>query len=198
MLHRATATEDQLKVVDDKIEKVVGNINETINKGLNFGADKGRKMFIGTLEIRKRLQVTKNIMTSVEENGDIQVALNSEISVEKVSIPKKEGGEAVIISSENGAGNIYLAGKPGEDGKTTGAEISVEEGKAGVEAMIRKKNERIVYQDLKGNSHTVATHDDGLKFEGDDGKTIHKKLNETLRITGEKRSEKSYPKGTLE
>lgn len=192
------ATEDQLKVVDDKIEKVVGNINETINKGLNFGADKGENVHRNLGDTQKIVGDKKNIMTSVEENGDIQVALNSEISVEKVSIPKKEGGEAVIISSENGAGNIYLAGKPGEDGKTTGAKISVEEGKAGVEAKDPKeKMERIVYQDSKGNSHTVATHDDGLKFEGDDGKTIHKKLNETLRITGGEKDPKKLSQGNI-
>lgn len=195
------ATEDQLKVVDDKIEKVAGditNINESINKGLNFGADKGENVHRNLGDTQKIVGDKKNIMTSVEENGDIQVALNSEISVEKVSIPKKEGGEAVIISSENGAGNIYLAGKPGEDGKTTGAKISVEEGKAGVEAKDPKeKMERIVYQDSKGNSHTVATHDDGLKFEGDDGKTIHKKLNETLRITGGEKDPKKLSQGNI-
>lgn len=192
------ATEDQLKVVDDKIEKVVGNINETINKGLNFGADKGENVHRNLGDTQKIVGDKKNIMTSVEANGDIQVALNSEISVEKVSIPKKEGGESVSISSENGAGNIYLAGKPGQNGKATGAKISVEEGSAGVEAKDPKeKMERIVYQDSKGNSHTVATHDDGLKFEGDDGKTIHKKLNETLRITGGEKDPKKLSQGNI-
>ncbi|CAL7905554.1 YadA-like C-terminal domain protein [Fusobacterium necrophorum subsp. funduliforme] len=195
------ATEDQLKVVDDKIEKVAGditNINESINKGLNFGADQGKDVHRNLGDTQKIVGDKKNIMTSVEENGDIQVALNSEISVEKVSIPKKEGGEAVIISSENGAGNIYLAGKPGESGKATGAKISVEEGNAGVEAKEPKeKMERIVYQDSKGNSHTVATHDDGLKFQGDDGKTIHKKLNETLRITGGEKDSKKLSQGNV-
>ena len=180
------ATEEQLQKVHQDANKKIENLSREItNKGLNFGADKGENVHRNLGDTQKIVGDKKNIMTSVEENGDIQVALNSEISVEKVSIPKKEGGEAVIISSENGAGNIYLAGKPGESGKATGAKISVEEGNAGVEAKEPKeKMERIVYQDSKGNSHTVATHDDGLKFEGDDGKTIHKKLNETLRITG--------------
>lgn len=195
------ATEDQLKVVDDKIEKVAGditNINESINKGLNFGADKGENVHRNLGDTQKIVGDKKNIMTSVEENGDIQVALNSEISVEKVSIPNKEGGESVRISSENGAGNIYLAGKPGENGKATGAKISVEEGKAGVEAKDPKeKMERIVYQDSKGNSHTVATHDDGLKFEGDDGKTVNKKLNETLQITGGEKDPKKLSQGNI-
>lgn len=193
------ATEEQLQKVHQDANKKIENLSREItNKGLNFGADKGENVHRNLGDTQKIVGDKKNIMTSVEENGDIQVALNSEISVEKVSIPKKEGGEAVIISSENGAGNIYLAGKPGENGKATGAKISVEEGNAGVEAKEPKeKMERIVYQDSKGNSHTVATHDDGLKFEGDDGKTIHKKLNETLRITGGEKDPKKLSQGNI-
>lgn len=193
------ATEEQLQKVHQDANKKIENLSREItNKGLNFGADKGKNVHRNLGDTQKIVGDKKNIMTSVEENGDIQVALNSEISVEKVSIPKKEGGEAVTISSENGIGNIHLAGKPGENGKETGAKISVEEGNAGVEAKDPKeKMERIVYQDSKGNSHTVATHDDGLKFEGDDGKTIHKKLNETLRITGGEKDPKKLSQGNI-
>ncbi|WP_285057148.1 YadA-like family protein [Fusobacterium necrophorum] len=193
------ATEEQLQKVHQDANKKIENLSREItNKGLNFGADKGKNVHRNLGDTQKIVGDKKNIMTSVEENGDIQVALNSEISVEKVSIPKKEGGEAVAISSENGVGNIYLAGKPGEDGKTTGAKISVEEGKAGVEAKDPKeKMERIVYQDSTGNSHTVATHDDGLKFEGDDGKTVNKKLNETLYLTGGEKDPKKLSQGNI-
>ncbi|CAL7916003.1 Hep/Hag repeat protein [Fusobacterium necrophorum subsp. funduliforme] len=195
------ATEDQLKVVDDKIEKVAGditNINESINKGLNFGADQGKDVHRNLGDTQKIVGDNKNITTSITEKGDLKVELNKKIEVEKLSIPNKDGGESVSISSENGVGNIYLAGKPGEDGKTTGAKISVEEGKAGVEAKDPKeKMERIVYQDSTGNSHTVATHDDGLKFEGDDGKTVNKKLNETLYLTGGEKDPKKLSQGNI-
>ncbi|WP_261659612.1 YadA-like family protein [Fusobacterium necrophorum] len=193
------ATEEQLQKVHQDANKKIENLSREItDKGLNFGADKGENVHRNLGDTQKIVGDKKNIMTSVEENGDIQVALNSEISVEKVSIPNKEGGESVRISSENGAGNIYLAGKPGENRKATGAKISVEEGKAGVEAKDPKeKMERIVYQDSKGNSHTVATHDDGLKFEGDDGKTVNKKLNETLQITGGEKDPKKLSQGNI-
>ena len=35
---------------------------------------------------------------------------------------------------------------------------------------------RIVYQDKDGNEHEVATHDDGMKFVGDDGQTDSTKV----------------------
>ena len=48
---------------------------------------------------------------------------------------------------------------------------------------------RIVYQDKDGNEHEVATHDDGMKFAGDDGQTdptkvINKHLNNVVDIVG--------------
>ncbi len=48
---------------------------------------------------------------------------------------------------------------------------------------------RIVYQDKDGNEHEVATHDDGMKFAGDDGQTdatkvIKKHLNNVVDIVG--------------
>lgn len=44
---------------------------------------------------------------------------------------------------------------------------------------------RIVYTDKDGgNPQTVATLDDGLKFVGNDGKEVTKKLNSTLSLTG--------------
>ena len=51
---------------------------------------------------------------------------------------------------------------------------------------------RIVYEDKDGNTHEVATHDDGMKFAGDNGQTnqdtnpnvIKKHLNNVVDIVG--------------
>ena len=42
----------------------------------------------------------------------------------------------------------------------------------------------VVYEDHNGTPHEVATMDDGLKFVGNDGKEVTKKLNSTLSLTG--------------
>ena len=105
----------------------------------------------------------------------------------KVSIGK-DGKDAVSISGKDGIGHIGLTGAAGKDGTNTKADITVKEGKAGVDG--KDGITRIVYNDKDGNEHQVATHDDGVKYAGDDAqgtdktKVISKKLNETIDIVG--------------
>ena len=105
----------------------------------------------------------------------------------KVSIGK-DGKDAVSISGKDGVGHIGLTGAAGKDGTNTKADITVKEGKAGVDG--KDGITRIVYNDKDGNEHQVATHDDGVKYAGDDAqgtdktKVISKKLNETIDIVG--------------
>ncbi|PQL23988.1 ESPR-type extended signal peptide-containing protein [Veillonella sp. T34266-5] len=105
----------------------------------------------------------------------------------KVSIGK-DGKDAVSISGKDGIGHIGLTGPAGKDGKNATADITVKEGKPGVNGT--DGITRIVYNDKDGNEHEVATHDDGVKYAGDDAqgtdktKVISKKLNETIDIVG--------------
>ena len=43
---------------------------------------------------------------------------------------------------------------------------------------------RIKYQDENGKTHQVATKDDGMKYGGDSGSAIKKKLNEQVNVVG--------------
>ena len=105
----------------------------------------------------------------------------------KVSIGK-DGKDAVSISGKDGIGHIGLTGPAGKDGKNVTADITVKEGKPGVNGT--DGITRIVYKDKDGNDHEVATHDDGVKYAGDDAqgtdktKVISKKLNQTIDIVG--------------
>ena len=78
------------------------------------------------------------------------------------------------------------AGEDGQPGKNAYGEISVKNGVDGVDGKHGKDGiTRIVYEDEKGEEHTVATLEDGLKFAGDtENVTIPKKLNETLEVKG--------------
>ena len=111
----------------------------------------------------------------------------------KVGIAGKDGKDAVSISGKDGIGHIGLTGPAGKDGKDATADITVKEGKAGVDGKDGVDGiTRIVYQDKDGNKHEVATHDDGMKFAGDDGQTnqdtnpkvIKKHLNKVVDIVG--------------
>ena len=108
----------------------------------------------------------------------------------KVGISGKDGKDAVSISGKDGVGHIGLTGPAGKDGKNATADITVKEGKAGVDGKDGVDGiTRIFYNDKDGNEHQVATHDDGMKFAGDDGQTddtkvIKKHLNNVVDIVG--------------
>ena len=111
----------------------------------------------------------------------------------KVGISGKDGKDAVSISGKDGVGHIGLTGPAGKDGKNATADITVKEGKAGVDGKDGVDGiTRIFYNDKDGNEYQVATHDDGMKFAGDDGQAnqdtnaqvIKKHLNNVVDIIG--------------
>ena len=111
----------------------------------------------------------------------------------KVGITGKDGKDAVSISGKDGVGHIGLTGPAGKDGQNATADITVKEGKAGVDGKDGVDGiTRIFYNDKDGNEHQVATHDDGMKFAGDDGQdnqdtntqVIKKHLNNVVDIVG--------------
>ena len=94
----------------------------------------------------------------------------------KVGITDKDGKEAVSMSGKDGVGHIGLSGK---DGKS--ADITAEKGDPDIEG---NEITRIKYQDENGKTHQVATKDDGMKYGGDSGAVINKKLNEQVNVIG--------------
>ena len=125
-----------------------------------------------------------------------------------ISTPGKDGQpgkDAVSISGQNGEGHIGLTGPKGEKGAdgtpgkdgisidiTTDLKTATLDDGKNVKTVIKDKEgkettieqaPRIQYK--SGDStYEVATMDDGLKFVGNDGKEVSKKLNSTLSLTG--------------
>ena len=94
----------------------------------------------------------------------------------KVAVTDKNGKDAVSMSGKDGVGHIGLSGK---DGKS--ADITAEKGDPDIEG---NAITRIKYQDENGKTHQVATKDDGMKYGGDSGAVINKKLNEQVNVIG--------------
>ena len=94
----------------------------------------------------------------------------------KVGITGKDGKEAVSMSGKDGVGHIGLNGKDGRS-----ADITAEKGDPDIEG---NEITRIKYQDENGKTHQVATKDDGMKYGGDSGAVINKKLNEQVNVIG--------------
>ena len=112
-----------------------------------------------------------------------------------ISVKGQDGKDGVTLSVTNGKdgkdgseGHIGLTGPKGKDGKDASADIHVKNGQNGVDGTAGNKGkdgmDRIVYEDHNGKTHEVATLDDGLKFVGNDGQEVSRKLNETLSIKG--------------
>lgn len=94
-----------------------------------------------------------------------------------ISIKGKDGKDAVSINGKDGVGHIGLTGPAGTNGKdgTNAVDISVKNGYDGIT--------RIIYEDKTGE-HQVATLDDGMKYGGDTGEVIKKKLNNQVNVIG--------------
>lgn len=109
-----------------------------------------------------------------------------------ISIKGKDGKDAVSINGKDGVGHIGLTGSAGTNGKdgTNAVDISVKNGYNGADdtkgaAGVDGNNgiTRIVYEDKNGE-HQVATLDDGMKYGGDTGDVIKKKLNNQVNVIG--------------
>ena len=109
-----------------------------------------------------------------------------------ISIKGKDGKDAVSINGKDGVGHIGLTGPAGTNGKdgTNAVDISVKNGYDGADGTKGSSGvdgkdgmTRIVYEDKTGE-HQVATLDDGMKYGGDTGAVIKKKLNNQVNVIG--------------
>ncbi|WP_192574248.1 ESPR-type extended signal peptide-containing protein [Haemophilus parahaemolyticus] len=134
------------------------------------------------------------LITKTSDNNDVTFNLNPNTTFGVVGKDGKDGvdgsigvngkdGASVVIDGKNGS--IGLTGPKGKDGKDgVSLTLKPEKGTTTVNAKDDGKEiERIKYT-ANGTTREVATLDDGLKFAGDDNKTINRTLGSLLNITG--------------
>ena len=137
--------------------------------------------------------------TSDTNGAKVEFALSDEIAVGKdgangidgkIGVNGKDGASVVINGKD---GSIGLTGAPGTPGAPgASATLKVKDGVPGVDGAPGTNLTRIVYTDKNNVDHEVATHDDGMKFAGDDGQAnqatnanvIKKHLNSVVDIIG--------------
>ena len=134
------------------------------------------------------IKMAKNLKTDSLTTDKVKVGKNGQDGVSitgpngadgtdgKVGITGKDGKDAVSMSGKDGVGHIGLTGK---DGRNT--DITVDKGDPDLDG---NAITRIKYQDENGKTHQVATKDDGMKYGGDSGSVIKKKLNEQVNVVG--------------
>ncbi|MBS6748854.1 MAG: YadA-like family protein, partial [Veillonella parvula] len=199
------------KSLDNKINNLGDEITK---KGMNFAGntgefhrDLGQKVTIkgeGTESDDKysgeniktvadqdgnvNIKMAKNLKTDSLTTDKVKVGKNGKDGVSitgpngadgtdgKVGITGKDGKDAVSMSGKDGVGHIGLTGKDGRN-----ADITVDKGDPDLDG---NNITRIKYQDENGKTHQVATKDDGMKYGGDSGSVIKKKLNEQVNVVG--------------
>lgn len=199
------------KSLDNKINNLGDEITK---KGMNFAGntgefhrDLGQKVTIkgeGTEADDK--YSGENIKTVADQDGNINIKMAKDLKTDslttdkvkvgkngkdgvsiagpngadgtdgKVGITGKDGKDAVSMSGKDGVGHIGLTGKDGRN-----ADITVDKGDSDLDG---NEITRIKYQDENGKTHQVATKDDGMKYGGDTGTVIKKRLNEQVNVVG--------------
>ena len=154
------------------VDQLNSKSDELTNLGLNFVDNNGTVT-------HKNLGETLGIV-----GGGTKA--DSEYSSSNIKTTTDADGNVVVMMDKNlNADSLVLNGKDGVDGQpgTPGLTITGATGPAGVNGAPGETTTRIVYDDGTGPQQ-VATLNDGLKFAGNQGDVIAKKLNETLTVKG--------------
>ena len=186
----------------------------TLDDGLKFAGNTGSvaKKLNSTMTIKgngtkeDKEYDASNIKTVVDVQGDLVIGLDKNLKADTVTVGGQgkdgadgingaigvkgaDGKDGVTISSIGKDGTNGTDGHIGINGKDgASADIHVVKGVNGVDGTDGYNGtdgiDRIVYEDHNGNTQTVATMNDGMKYGGDVGNVINKKLNGQVNVVG--------------
>ena len=186
----------------------------TLDDGLKFAGNTGSvaKKLNSTMTIKGNGTKAdteydaSNIKTVVDSQGDLVIGLDKNLKADTVTVGGQgkdgadgingaigvkgaDGKDGVTISSIGKDGTNGTDGHIGINGKDgASADIHVVKGVNGVDGTDGYNGtdgiDRIVYEDHNGNTQTVATMNDGMKYGGDVGNVINKKLNGQVNVVG--------------
>lgn len=186
----------------------------TLDDGLKFAGNTGSvaKKLNSTMTIKgngtkeDKEYDASNIKTVVDAQGDLVIGLDKNLKADTVTVGGQgkdgadgingaigvkgaDGKDGVTISSIGKDGTNGTDGHIGINGKDgASADIHVVKGANGVDGTDGYNGkdgiDRIVYEDHNSHTQTVATMNDGMKYGGDTGAVINKKLNEQVNVIG--------------
>lgn len=186
----------------------------TLDDGLKFAGNTGSvaKKLNSTMTIKgngtkeDKEYDASNIKTVVNAQGDLVIGLDKNLKADTVTVGGQgkdgadgingaigvkgaDGKDGVTISSIGKDGTNGTDGHIGINGKDgASADIHVVKGANGVDGTDGYNGtdgiDRIVYEDHNRNTQTVATMNDGMKYGGDVGNVINKKLNGQVNVVG--------------
>ena len=162
---------------------------------LHYSGDTGT----GTSQLKDTVAFngTEGQIVTAAENGKVTFKLADDLTTQTITVTGKDGKDGISVKGKDGKDGVTITGKDGVDG-VDGAEghiglngkdgmvdIWTKPGKPGVDGKDGETTmTRIVYKDPDGKEHQGATLDDGLKFHGDSGDIVTRKLNTQLDVLG--------------
>ena len=205
----SSTTTNGVTTFDLKVAPVAGTTStwdikssaDTANGGATAtGHETNAKTIANTNSVEMIAGKNLTVKQTSDTNGaKVEFALSDEIAVGKdgangvdgkIGVNGKDGASVVINGKD---GSIGLTGPRGATGAPgASATLKVKDGVPGVDGAPGTNLTRIVYTDKNNVEHEVATHDDGMKFAGDDGQAnqatnanvIKKHLNNVVDIIG--------------
>ena len=205
----SSTTTNGVTTFDLKVAPVAGTTStwdikssaDTANGGATAtGHETNAKTIANTNSVEMIAGKNLTVKQTSDTNGaKVEFALSDEITVGKdgangvdgkIGVNGKDGASVVINGKD---GSIGLTGPRGATGAPgASATLNVKDGVPGVDGAPGTNLTRIVYTDKNNVEHEVATHDDGMKFAGDDGQAnqatnanvIKKHLNNVVDIIG--------------
>ena len=181
--------------------KYVNGANTTVSMAVDAAEDKdGTK--VTTTYVKVDVNRDLNI-DSVTAGGPVKGKDGQPGKDGAMTVKDAKGKDGVSATATNGKGVLTLNNadndKDGKDGKNA-SQVNISAGKGPTDLANTPKDgadaptiDRIQYTGKDGKLRDVATMDDGLRFVGDDGKSIDKPLNSTLTLTGGDRADTGKP-----
>lgn len=146
-----------------------GNTGDTVHTDLGEtltiqGAGKDDRTYDGGANVRVKADDKTNTLT---------VELDRDLDAHSLTLGKTDAD----------GGTLTIYGKNKDNGVSPVSIGVAYQGNQDTEAM-KKAMSRITYNGGNGNSHTVATLEDGLQLSGDNGETANTTLNKKVTIKG--------------
>ena len=167
------------------LQTVSNGVNTALtNKGLDF---KGNN---GIVTVHRDLGETLTIQgigaddRTYDGGANVRVKADDKTNTLTVELDRDLDAHSLTLGKTDAdGGTLTIYGKNKDNGVSPVSIGVAYQGNQDTEAM-KKAMSRITYNGGNGNSHTVATLEDGLQLSGDNGETANTTLNKKVTIKG--------------
>lgn len=166
------------------LQTVSNSVTTTLTtKGLNFEGNTGDTVHTDLGETLT-IQGTGKDDRTYDGGANVRVKADDKTNTLTVELDRDLDAHSLTLGKTDAdGGTLTIYGKNKDNGVSPVSIGVAYQGNQDTEAM-KKAMSRITYNGGNGNSHTVATLEDGLQLSGDNGETANTTLNKKVTIKG--------------